>query len=35
MKEETTKRYALYIEIDQGFTCMGQHMVSEFTIDVY
>ena len=28
------KKYNLNIEIDQGFTCTGQHLVCEFTIDV-
>ena len=32
--DRTMKKYNLNIEIDQGFTCTGQHMVCEFTIDV-
>ena len=32
--DKTTKKYSLNIENDEGFTCLGEHIVSEFTIDV-
>lgn len=32
--DKTTKKYSLYIENDEGFTCMGEQMVSGLTIDV-